>query len=119
MEIRNRARALAAASLLALAVLTAPANFAHASAPGVTDAAVCGAAGYEWDAKRGCLNKSCPLRIQLGLPPGGPGESATDSMGREWVCDGGSGRWYFVGNYIEPKAPASGPASPRPTTAQR
>jgi hypothetical protein len=107
MKIRDRARSLAMASMLALALMSLPAAQAYAATNVVK--AGCEGAGYIWSDTKGCSNRSCG-----GWPYGNgePGEISL-ALGTDHAayCDGFTGQWTQVS--LAPQAPLSEPAAPR------
>jgi hypothetical protein len=100
MTIRTPFRTLAAASLVALALMAAPAGLAHA-APNVVKLG-CEGAGYMWDDVMGCANKPCP-------GGGTPGEvRVVTTTGGQTVgyyrCDGFTGQWETWGMSRTPQS---------------
>src|SRR5215207_5089894 len=93
MNIRDRARTLTMASLLALALLSVPAGLAHA-APKSTAEAICRAQGFAYDPALGCADNFCIN------PDGGAAVSpgtAYVHKGTQYMCNGFTGLWDKVG----------------------
>jgi hypothetical protein len=91
MYVGTPLRTLAAASLTALVMVTAPAGLAHATSPRDVMKAGCEAAGYLWSDTKGCANRHCP-------DGGKPGDTRVvrTTGGQDvgtYMCNGFTGEW--------------------------
>jgi hypothetical protein len=113
MQLRTTLNALAAASVLAMALMTLPPDLAHAAdnSPKPSAQQNCESRGYHWvDGK--CADKTCP---RAGTPsqPGEVWIQVVDGQSIWRYCDGTTGKWKTI---IQPGT-SGGPTSP--PTAQR
>jgi hypothetical protein len=92
MNPTNHARILALALLAGATLAGASAMSVHASKPEHSTKSSCEAAGFEWDAVKGCADQSCTTVFGYGQP----GEYVY-WMGKLYVCDGWTGTWSVVG----------------------
>lgn len=95
MNVRTKVRTLAMAGALAVVIMTSPAGLAFA-APRDADAKSCRAAGYVWDAKKGCSDKRCP-NGGFGAKHGDERvEGRYPNLRTVYRCDGFTGNWVKV-----------------------
>ena len=107
--IHKHVRTIGAAFLLGLAILSVPAEFAHART--YTNRASCEAAGFYWDSSKGCADQSCRHDGRNYLP-GDIIHVRSPFTGRtiNYMCDGWTGQWVVLRTWQE------SPQVPRPTT---
>ncbi len=98
MNIHQSARILLTAGMLAASVLGGSAGQVHALGGEHNTKASCEAAGYEWDAVKGCADQYCLDNLH-GYGDPGESEQWVDGTGRSHsaYCDGWSGQWVEIG----------------------
>lgn len=117
MKVRTSLNALAAASVLALSLMTLPPDLAHAAdnSPRPTSPAEeCRSRGYAWIEDK-CADKPCP---RAGTP-GEPGDVWMQRVDGQWIyrmCDGVTGKWVVISE-MRPGT-SVGPAAPPPTASR-
>jgi hypothetical protein len=116
-KLRTSLNALAAASVLAMALMTLPPDLAHAADNSPTPKSPaqqsCESRGYHWVGGK-CADKQC-LGSQGYSAPGTVRQvRMPDGYWDTYYCDGVTGRWKHVG-----LVPGTNPPAPPPPTASQ
>jgi hypothetical protein len=119
MKIRDHARTVTMASMLALTIASLAVAQVSA-APNTTPQGRCESRGYTWDAKKGCADKSCETENgykhhgdTVTVPGTGTGHI---KLRTTYKCNGFTGKWEQVSLT---HVPQTGTTALPPTTNQR